>query len=173
MHPLQVVGGDEAGPSRWAQLGQVVVELADHRFGEGLAQFVLVGIVGHPVAAAGRAELVGDLGQQTGGPAVFDDLAEEVEQQSATLRRVHTAVGPSQVGHGVDDAGEVAGTQLGRVHPPGGGQGLGGGPAGVQRLAEPLQVGPVAAGPVLDRLPQPRQLDGPEIDDSLGRRPAT
>ena len=85
-------------PAGRAQQVQVGVELADHRVGEGLAQFVLVGLVAHPVAAAGRAERVGHRGHQPAGPAVFDDLAELVEQQVAMARRVQAAVGASLVG---------------------------------------------------------------------------
>ena len=139
-----------AGPSS-VQSG---VELADHRVGEGLAEFVFVGLVG-PTRWRRRAgrNWSGTWAIRPVAAAVFDDLAELVEQQVAVLRRVQGAVGAALPGDGVDDPGEVAGTQRCRVDPPGGGQGLGGGPAGAQRLAEPLQVGPGGAGPVLDRLP--------------------
>ena len=82
-----------AGPSSV----QVGVELADHRVGQGLAEFVLVGFVADPVPV-GRAERVGHLGHQPAGPAVLDDLAELVEQQVAVRRRVQGAVGAPLLG---------------------------------------------------------------------------
>ena len=170
VHVLQVGGGERPGPAGRAEQVEPVVELADHRFGEGLAQFVLVGFGPDPVPV-GRAERVGHRGHQPAAAAVFDDLAELVEQQIAVRRRVQGAVGAALPGDGVDDPGEVAGTQGCRVDPPGGGQGLGRGLAGAQRLPEPLQVGPGGPGPVLHDFPQPRQLDGPEVDHPVGGPP--
>ena len=69
-------------------------------------------------------------------------------------------------------AGEVAGAEAGRVGPAGGGQRVGGGLAGAQRLAQPLQVGPGGAGPVLDDLAQPGRFDAAEVEHAPGGRPA-
>jgi hypothetical protein len=133
-----------AGPSScsWASSWRITAS------GKGLPQLVLVG-VGRDALATGGAERVGHLGHQPASPAVFDDLADQVEEQVEVLGGVQASVGPSQVGDGVDDSGEVAGTEAARVDPAGGRQCVGGGPAGGQ----PLQVGPGGSGPVLD---QPR-----------------
>ena len=52
------------------------------------------------------------------------------------------------------------------------GQSSGGGLAGAQGLAQPLQVGAGGLGPVLDDLAQPRRLHAPEVDHALDRWPA-
>ena len=134
VHRLQVGGADRPGPAGRAEQVQVRVELADHRVGQGLAQLVLVGVVADPVPAGG-AERVGHRGHQPAGAAVLDDLAELVEHQVAVRGGIQASVGSPLPADGVDDAGEVAGAEAGRVGPAGGGQRVGGGLAGAQGLA--------------------------------------
>jgi hypothetical protein len=94
-----------------------------------LADLVLVGVAADPVAVR-RAERVGHRGHQPAGAAVLDDLAELVEHQVAVRGGIQDAVGSPLGADGVDDGGEVAGAEAGRVGPAGGGQRVGGRLAG-------------------------------------------
>jgi len=134
VHRLQARGVDRSGPPGRAEQVQVRIELGDHDLGQRLTQLVLVGVLADPVAVGG-AERVGHRGHQPVGAAVLDDLAELVEHQVAVRGGVQDAVGSPLPADGVDDAGEVAGAQAGRVGPAGGGQRVGGGLAGAQGLA--------------------------------------
>ena len=82
------------------------------------------------------------------------------------------AIGAALLDDGLLDEDEVTRAQAGRVGAAAGHQRLGGDAAGPQRLAQPLQVGPGVAGPVLEHLAQPAQLDRAEVDGPLGGRPA-
>jgi len=104
---------------------------------------------------------------------VLNDLTDHVEQEVAMLGRVQGPVSSPQAGDRVNDCGEVARAQGGGVGPAGSHQRRRGGAAGPQRLTYPLQVGAGSPGPLLDHLTQPGNLDGGEVDHSLGGRPAT
>ena len=171
VHQLQVGGGDRPGPPGRAEQVQAGVELADHHLGQGLAHLVLVGVAADPVPGRG-AERPGHRLHQPAGPAILDDLAELVDHQVAVAGGVRAAVGAPLRADRVEDAGEVPGAETGRLDAPGRDQGMRGGPAGAQRLPQPLQIRAGRANPVLDDLPQPGNFDHPRVDHPLGGRPA-
>ena len=61
----------------------MLVELANHSFGQCLSQLFLVGVLDQPVTALGGTERVRRVGHERVGAAVFDHLAEQPQQLSA------------------------------------------------------------------------------------------
>ncbi len=171
VHQLHAGRGDRAGPAGRAEQVQAGVKLGDHHLGQGLAGLVFVRVVADPVPGCGT-ERAGHRFHQAAGTAVLDDLAELVGHQVAVRRRVKGAAGPVLRGDRVEDAGEVAGTEAGRVSVAGQGQGTRCRLACAYRLPQPLQAGAGGPGPVPDDLPQPGRLDDPQVDHAAGGRPA-
>ena len=86
--------------------------------------------------------------------------------------RVQGGVGPAQGREGIDNVGEVAGAEAGRVGATGGNERLGSDAACPEGLPQPLEVGTGGDRPVFEHLAQPGRLDGPEVDHPLRGRPA-
>ena len=104
--------------------------------------------------------------------AGLDVYKRQVEEQVPVAGRVQVAVSAALAGYRLHDEGKVPGAQARRVGATGGYQHLRSGAARSQCLPQDLEVGTGRAGPVLDHLTKPRDLDIGEVDDSLPGGPA-
>lgn len=100
-----------------AETGQVIVELTDHRFGYGLAEVVLAGVLDADAMRTVAGEAGRQAQKQTRSQAVIEQHEERADDISATLGRRQLPV--PEVAHlpdAVDHSVDIGEPQPGKIH---------------------------------------------------------